>query len=256
MTSRVLFRVNRLLEQAAAIAPGPGTRYLHINRKPRADRARQSRRVDRATGRPRTAPRCPALSTKFSRSGIVDRRCRRDRDRHRSRIVHRSAHRAQLREGNRDGVGMRTGRGARFRRDGISSARAQQYRARDRLICVIVDARKGEVYAALYRVVADGLEKLSDELVVALEHLASRITEDVMFVGDDRAKDAAALVESRGMGWRFSIQGGSICAESASRRLAGRGLPVVKRIERLRWSRCTSGRRRLRSSPLRKIRRA
>ncbi len=67
-----------------------------------------------------------------------------------------------------------------------------------RLVAVVVDARKGEVYAALYRVVANGLEKLSQELVIALEHLASRITEDVMFIGDQRAKDAAALVESRG----------------------------------------------------------
>jgi tRNA threonylcarbamoyladenosine biosynthesis protein TsaB len=67
-----------------------------------------------------------------------------------------------------------------------------------RLVCVVADARKNEVYAGLYRVVADELEKLSGELVVALRHLASRITEDVMFVGDDRAKDAAALVESRG----------------------------------------------------------
>jgi tRNA threonylcarbamoyladenosine biosynthesis protein TsaB len=67
-----------------------------------------------------------------------------------------------------------------------------------RLICVVTDARKGEVYAALYRVVADGLEKLSEELVVALKHLASRITGDVVFVGDERAKDAAALVKSEG----------------------------------------------------------
>ena len=67
-----------------------------------------------------------------------------------------------------------------------------------RMVCVVVDARKGEVYAALYRVVADGLEKLSEELVIALKHLASQITEDTMFVGDERAKDAAALVESRG----------------------------------------------------------
>ena len=66
------------------------------------------------------------------------------------------------------------------------------------MVCVVVDARKGEVYAALYRVVADGLEKLSEELVIALEHLASRITGDIMFVGDERAKDAAALVEPRG----------------------------------------------------------
>src|SRR5208282_4535825 len=34
-----------------------------------------------------------------------------------------------------------------------------------RLICVITDARKSEVYAGLYRVVADELEKLSGELV-------------------------------------------------------------------------------------------
>src|SRR5258708_6043345 len=66
------------------------------------------------------------------------------------------------------------------------------------LVCVIVDARKGEAYAALYRVVADGLEKLSEELVIALKHLTSQITEDTTFVGDERAKDAAALVESRG----------------------------------------------------------
>lgn len=67
-----------------------------------------------------------------------------------------------------------------------------------RLVSVVVDARKGEVYAALYRVVADGLEKLTEELVVTLEHLASRITEDVTFVGDSRAKDAAALVSKKG----------------------------------------------------------
>jgi tRNA threonylcarbamoyladenosine biosynthesis protein TsaB len=67
-----------------------------------------------------------------------------------------------------------------------------------RLVCIIGDARKGEVYAALYRVVADGLEKLSEEVVVALEQLTSRIAEDAMFVGDDKAKEAAALVESQG----------------------------------------------------------
>jgi tRNA threonylcarbamoyladenosine biosynthesis protein TsaB len=66
------------------------------------------------------------------------------------------------------------------------------------LVAVVTDARKGEVYAALYRVVADGLEKLSEEQVIALEHLASRIAEAVLFVGDEKAKDAAALVKARG----------------------------------------------------------
>jgi tRNA threonylcarbamoyladenosine biosynthesis protein TsaB len=67
-----------------------------------------------------------------------------------------------------------------------------------RLVSVVVDARKGEVYAALYRVVADGVEKLSEELVITLEHLASRINEDVTFVGDSRAKDAAVLLGKQG----------------------------------------------------------
>ena len=65
-------------------------------------------------------------------------------------------------------------------------------------ICCVVDARKGELYAALYRVVSDGLEKVSEELLVALEDLASRVAGDVLFAGDMRAKDAAALFSPRG----------------------------------------------------------
>jgi len=72
------------------------------------------------------------------------------------------------------------------------------------LVCALVDARRGEVYAALYRIVSDGLKKLSEDLVVALEHLTSRIEDDVpgnvILVGDSRAKDAAALLSSRGLG--------------------------------------------------------
>jgi tRNA threonylcarbamoyladenosine biosynthesis protein TsaB len=71
-----------------------------------------------------------------------------------------------------------------------------------RLLAVVVDARKNEVYATLYRVVADGLEKLTEDLVVTLEQLASRITEsitdEVMLIGDSTAKDAAALVSASG----------------------------------------------------------
>jgi tRNA threonylcarbamoyladenosine biosynthesis protein TsaB len=68
----------------------------------------------------------------------------------------------------------------------------------DGLVAVVVDARKNEVYAALYRVVADGLEKLTEDQVITLEHLASLITEDVTFIGDSTAKDAAALVSRKG----------------------------------------------------------
>jgi len=83
--------------------------------------------------------------------------------------------------------------------DAIASAAHERHNmGPGQLVGVVVDARKGEVYAALYRVVVDGLEKLSEESVVALDHLASRIAEDAMFIGDDRAKNAAALVQSRG----------------------------------------------------------
>lgn len=67
-----------------------------------------------------------------------------------------------------------------------------------RLVCMAMDARKGEVYTALYRVVADGLEKLSEELVIAPVYLASRIAEDVTLIGDQGAKQVATLVESQG----------------------------------------------------------
>lgn len=67
------------------------------------------------------------------------------------------------------------------------------------LICPIIDARRGEIYVSLYRVVADGLEKVLEEFVVTLEHLALLITGEVLLVGDSKAKDAAGLLSSRGV---------------------------------------------------------
>jgi tRNA threonylcarbamoyladenosine biosynthesis protein TsaB len=65
------------------------------------------------------------------------------------------------------------------------------------LICSVVDARKGEVYAALYRIVSDTLEKVSEDQLIVLEKLASHITGDAIIAGDSRAKDVAALVAPR-----------------------------------------------------------
>jgi len=91
------------------------------------------------------------------------------------------------------------------------------------LVCPLVDARRGEVYAALYRIVSDGLEKLSEDLVVALEHLTSRIEGEVVLVGDSRANDAAALLSSRGLGvavldiCSLDSRGGLLAAIGAAR---------------------------------------
>jgi tRNA threonylcarbamoyladenosine biosynthesis protein TsaB len=65
--------------------------------------------------------------------------------------------------------------------------------AAGRVICPVLDARKGEVYAALYRTSGDGLEKLSDDLVVTLANLVPHLGTDVLLVGDAKAAEACAL---------------------------------------------------------------
>ena len=55
----------------------------------------------------------------------------------------------------------------------------------DRLICSVLDARKKEVYAALYKRDGDDqLSRTSDICAVSPEDLAARITEPVMMIGD------------------------------------------------------------------------
>src|SRR5271156_5522407 len=197
MTSRVLCRVNRLLEQTAAVRPFLG--------------------LDTST---------PTASLALISGGRVAARIERPVTSHGAALpdaVDELLRAAGLTLGGLGAIAVGIGPGSfTGLRIGLSYAKGIAMASRcalvgvpgfdamalaalerdntdqGRLICVVVDARKGEVYAALYRVVADGLEKLSEELVIALEHLASRIAEDVMFIGDDRAKDAAALVESRG----------------------------------------------------------
>jgi len=83
-----------------------------------------------------------------------------------------------------------------------------------RLICPVLDARKGEVYAALYRTSEDGLEKLSDDLVVALENLVPHLGTDVVLVGDAKAEEACASVLRAG--------GRATCLEMTGLHLRGR----------------------------------
>lgn len=83
-----------------------------------------------------------------------------------------------------------------------------------RLICPVLDARKGEVYAALYRTSEDGLEKLSDDLVVALENLVPHLGTDVVLVGDAKAEETCALVLRAG--------GRATCLEMTGLHLRGR----------------------------------
>jgi len=62
-------------------------------------------------------------------------------------------------------------------------------------ICPILDARKGEVYTALYREVENGLEKLSGEFLAKPQDLAAMIKNDAVYLGDGVISYGDALRE-------------------------------------------------------------
>ena len=66
------------------------------------------------------------------------------------------------------------------------------------IICPILDARKGEVYAALYRVTTAGLDKISDDMVVSPDDLIARIGDEVVFVGEGVSACGRRLAEAMG----------------------------------------------------------
>jgi len=84
--------------------------------------------------------------------------------------------------------------------DAIAVAAMESEKARPgRRICAILDARKGEVYAALYRIVADRLEKVTQDVVMPLVRVISHLDHDAILAGDYLASDAAALMRGKGL---------------------------------------------------------
>jgi len=66
-------------------------------------------------------------------------------------------------------------------------------------ICPILDARKGEIYANLYRVRADRLDKISQPLVIKVQNLFPELSDGVILVGDSKAEEASLLLSERGI---------------------------------------------------------
>lgn len=66
-------------------------------------------------------------------------------------------------------------------------------------ICTIADARKEEVYAALYRIGPDRLEKISTVEVIRLESLFQLLPDGVILVGDSKVREASLLLGKRGI---------------------------------------------------------
>src|SRR5574337_507360 len=63
-------------------------------------------------------------------------------------------------------------------------------------VCPILDARKGEVYSALFRYERDRLVRLTDDTAVAPDRLLSNIHEPTIFLGDG-ASVYEDLIQSR-----------------------------------------------------------
>ena len=67
------------------------------------------------------------------------------------------------------------------------------------LICAILDARKNEVYANIYRAGAAGLDNISQPLVIRLENLFPQLSAGVILTGDSKAEEASLVLNERGV---------------------------------------------------------
>ena len=52
------------------------------------------------------------------------------------------------------------------------------------LICSLIDARKGELYSALFRYNTDELERISEDQIVSIDYLCQAIDEKTVLIGD------------------------------------------------------------------------
>jgi tRNA threonylcarbamoyladenosine biosynthesis protein TsaB len=102
-------------------------------------------------------------------------------------------------------IGLSTAKGLAFAGSipliGISSleAMACQFSYVSCQVCPVIDARKKEVYAALFKPKSNGtLHRLSEDMVVAPDKLASQISEPTLLIGDGAALYGDLFLEHLG----------------------------------------------------------
>jgi tRNA threonylcarbamoyladenosine biosynthesis protein TsaB len=100
----------------------------------------------------------------------------------------------------------------------------------------VMDARKGEVYTGLYRLVTGALQKGSGALVVSLGELVAGLGEDAAFVGYSVAQQACSLARANGRRavWienaGLNLRGSFVAAIGAAR-VAGKETDVIQTLE-------------------------
>ena len=75
----------------------------------------------------------------------------------------------------------------------LESMAWQAARLSGRLLCCCMDARRGQVYNALFRGTGEGLERLSEDRAVSLAQLLPELTEAPVLLGDGAALTAEAM---------------------------------------------------------------
>jgi tRNA threonylcarbamoyladenosine biosynthesis protein TsaB len=119
-------------------------------------------------------------------------------------------------------VGLATAKAFAFALDkplvGVSSLEAMCWQERDRLpglACPVLDARRGELYAAVYRTSAESLQLAAPEFVATPEALAEKLAqlgEPVALFGQTDCltdEQAEAFTEKRVTVWREQVSSGA-----------------------------------------------
>lgn len=106
------------------------------------------------------------------------------------------------------------------------------------LVCPILDARRGEVYAALYRFSTDALEKKTDDLALSIAELANLVGGEAILVGAAKAVEVRMLAEAKGARVRLVEapelgRTGSLVAALAAARIAQNGADEAGALEPL-----------------------
>jgi tRNA threonylcarbamoyladenosine biosynthesis protein TsaB len=104
---------------------------------------------------------------------------------------------------------------------------------RDDLVCPMLDARKGELYVALYAVPERGhLQHLWGPTLARPEQIIERVTSRCRFVGDAVAIHGEQIEAALGRGAvllpfsRYHPAGGAVALHGASGLAAGRAVPI------------------------------
>jgi tRNA threonylcarbamoyladenosine biosynthesis protein TsaB len=85
-------------------------------------------------------------------------------------------------------------------------------------VCPVLDARRGEVYGALYRFSGDALQKVVGEFAVAAAELAEMVDGEVIFAGDTVREEMCRLAAKRGV---HAIASETMAVERGGRAIGG-----------------------------------